>query len=122
MNCVQCVLSSIKRNPLMWLLAAVGLVVVGPVVLHLVEGLFAVAMWGLRVLAFCVVLSIPLLVGYMLFQWLFGKPEEKAEPEPRPRGSFTSQEPDRLERLKQRVAAMETILDEKFAEMRRKSR
>jgi hypothetical protein len=121
MNWVQCVLLSIKRKPLVWLLAAVGIVVVGPVVLHLVEGLFAVAMWGLRVLAFCVVLSIPLLVGYLLFQGLFGKPEEKAEPELRPRGSFTSAEPDRLARLKRRVAAMETILDAKIAAARRKS-
>ncbi|HPS00712.1 MAG TPA: hypothetical protein PLA90_04150 [Candidatus Sumerlaeota bacterium] len=121
MNWVQCVLQSIKRKPLVWLLAAVGIVVVGPVVLHLFEGLFAVAMWGLRVLAFCVVLSIPMLVGYMLFQGLFGKPERESEPEPRPRESFTGPEPDRLARLKRRVAAMETILDEKFAEMRRKS-
>jgi hypothetical protein len=120
MNWVQCALSSIKRNPLMWLLTAVGIVVVGPVVMHLIEGVFTVAMWGLRVLAFCVVLSIPLLVGYMLFQWLFGKSESEPEP-PRPSERFASQPEDRLARLKRRVAAVETILDEKFAEMRRKS-
>jgi hypothetical protein len=80
MNWVQCAFQSIKRNPLVWLLAAVGFLVLGPVAIHLVQGVFTVLLWAFRVLAFCVVLSIPLLVGYMLFQWLFGKPQSAPEP------------------------------------------
>ncbi len=104
MNWVQCAFQSIKRNPLVWLLAAVGFLVLGPVAIHLVQGVFTVLLWVFRVLAFCVVLSIPLLVGYMLFNgcWKSGKRAGTSG-----RSVATGRRP--LARLKRRIAALETI-------------